>query len=151
MDHTSKLFAVVSYFTDDSFKDKQAKLWDFAKRACIKLMKVLVTLHGRHPYSFVHQTVLPATVDFCLNMITNPEQAGTSFEEFLIQSMVLVKSVLECKEYRPSPTGRVINENAQPLSLEQRKKNFAAVASDMLKVVLPGDRVMLLCNILVRR
>ncbi|RLM87666.1 importin-11 [Panicum miliaceum] len=135
----------------DSFKDKQAKLWDFAKRACIKLMKVLVTLHGRHPYSFVHQTVLPATVDFCLNMITNPEQAGTSFEEFLIQSMVLVKSVLECKEYRPSPTGRVINENAQPLSLEQRKKNFAAVASDMLKVVLPGDRVVLLCNILVRR
>ncbi|PUZ73576.1 hypothetical protein GQ55_2G485400 [Panicum hallii var. hallii] len=135
----------------DSFKDKQAKLWDFAKRACIKLMKVLVTLHGRHPYSFVHQTVLPATVDFCLNMITNPEQAGTSFEEFLIQSMVLVKSVLECKEYRPSPTGRVINENAQPLSLEQRKKNFAAVASEMLKVVLPGDRVVLLCNILVRR
>jgi len=135
----------------DSFKDKQAKLWDFAKRACIKLMKVLVTLHGRHPYSFVHQTVLPAIVDFCLNMITSPEQAGTSFEEFLIQSMVLVKSVLECKEYRPSPTGRVIHENAQPLSLEQRKKNFAAVASDMLKVVLPGDRVMLLCNILVRR
>lgn len=135
----------------DSFKDKQAKLWDFAKRACTKLMKVLVTLQGRHPYSFVHQTVLPATVDFCLNMITNPEQTGTTFEEFLIQSMVLVKSVLECKEYRPSPTGRVINENAQPLSLEQRKKNFAAVASDMLKAVLSGDRVVLLCNILVRR
>ncbi|CAN6200368.1 unnamed protein product [Urochloa humidicola] len=135
----------------DSFKDKQAKLWDFAKRACIKLMKVLVTLQGRHPYSFVHETVLPATVDFCLNMITNPEQAGTSFEEFLIQSMVLVKSVLECKEYRLSPTGRVINENAQPLSLEQRKKNFSAAASDMLKIVLPGDRVVLLCNILVRR
>jgi hypothetical protein len=145
------LSVVVLYSTDDSFKDKQAKLWDFAKRACTKLMKVLVTLQGRHPYSFVHQTVLPATVDFCLNMITNPEQTGTTFEEFLIQSMVLVKSVLECKEYRPSPTGRVINENAQPLSLEQRKKNFAAVASDMLKAVLSGDRVVLLCNILVRR
>ncbi|KAJ1292538.1 hypothetical protein BS78_02G399200 [Paspalum vaginatum] len=135
----------------DSFKDKQAKLWDFTKRACTKLMKVLVTLQGRHPYSFVHQTVLPATVDFCLNMITNPEQTGTSFEEFLIQSMVLVKSVLECKEYRPSPTGRVINESTQTLNLEQRKKNCAAMASDMLKVVLPGDRVVLLCNILVRR
>ncbi|GJN33503.1 hypothetical protein PR202_gb22112 [Eleusine coracana subsp. coracana] len=121
----------------DSFRDKQAKLWDFTKRACTKLMKVLVTLQGRHPYSFIHETVLPATVDFCLNMITNSEQAGTSFEEFLIQSMVLVKSVLECKEYRPSPTGRVINENTQPLSLEQRKKNFAAVANDMLKAVLP--------------
>ncbi|KAL6657254.1 hypothetical protein ACP70R_005034 [Stipagrostis hirtigluma subsp. patula] len=133
-----------------SFKDKHAKLWDFSKRACTKLMKVLVTLQGRHPYSFVHQTVLPATVDFCLSVITNPEQAGTSFEEFLIQSMVLVKSVLECKEYRPSPTGRVINDNTQHLSLEQRKKNFAAVASDMLKVVLPGDRVVLLCNILIR-
>ncbi|GJN10596.1 hypothetical protein PR202_ga28703 [Eleusine coracana subsp. coracana] len=135
----------------DSFRDKQAKLWDFTKRACTKLMKVLVTLQGRHPYSFIHETVLPATVDFCLNMITNSEQSGTSFEEFLIQSMVLVKSVLECKEYRPSPTGRVINENTQPLSLEQRKKNFAAVANDMLKAVLPGDRVVLLCNILIRR
>ncbi|KAL5198245.1 hypothetical protein ABZP36_001757 [Zizania latifolia] len=134
-----------------SYKDKQAKLWDFTKRACTKLMKVLVTLHGRHPYSFIHQTVLPATVDFCLNMITNPEQGSTSFEEFLIQSMVFVKSVLECKEYKPSPTGRVINETSQPLSLEQRKKNFASVASDMLKIVLPGDRVMLLCNILIRR
>ncbi|ONM26359.1 ARM repeat superfamily protein [Zea mays] len=134
----------------DTFKDKHAKLCDFAKRACTKLMKVLVTLQGRHPYSFVHETVLSATVDFCLNMITNPEQTGTTFEEFLIQSMVLVKSVLECKEYRPSPMGRVINEN-EPLSLEQRKKNFAAVASDMLKVILSGDRVVLLCNILVRR
>ncbi|KAL6896683.1 hypothetical protein ACP4OV_007255 [Aristida adscensionis] len=134
----------------NSFKDKQAKLWDFTKRACTKLMKVLVTLQGRHPYSFIHQTVLPATVDFCLNVITNPEQAGTSFEEFLIQSMVLVKSVLECKEYRPSTTGRVIDDNTQPSSLEQRKKNFAALATDMLKVVLPGDRIVLLCNILIR-
>jgi hypothetical protein len=95
--------------------------------------------------------VLLAAVDFCLNMITNPGQAVTSFEEFLIQSMVLVKSVLECKEYIPSPTGHVVNENAQPLSLDERKKNFAAVASDMLKVVLSGDRVVLLCNILIRR
>lgn len=148
---TSKLFLIVFYLTDSSFKDKQAKLWEFAKRACTKLMKVLVTLQGRHPYSFVHQTVLPATVDFCLNIITNPEQAGASFEEFLIQCMVLVKTVSECKEYKPSATGRVINESAQPLSLEQKKKNFAAVASDMLKVVLPGDRVVLLCNILIRR
>jgi hypothetical protein len=55
-------------------------------------------LQGRHPYSFVHQTVLPTTDDFCLNMITNSEQTGTTFEEFLIQSMVLVILVLECKE-----------------------------------------------------
>uniref|UniRef100_A0A0E0I626 Importin N-terminal domain-containing protein n=1 Tax=Oryza nivara TaxID=4536 RepID=A0A0E0I626_ORYNI len=142
---------IFSGYANSSYKDKQAKLWDFAKRACTKLMKVLVTLQGRHPYSFVHQAVLPAIVDFCLNMITNPEQGGASFEEFLIQSMVFVKSVLECKEYKPSPTGRVINESSQPLSLEQRKKNFGAVASDMLKIVLPGDRVMLLCNILIRR
>nr|BAC75567.1 putative Ran binding protein 11-like [Oryza sativa Japonica Group] len=147
----NQLLCSVGSLADSSYKDKQAKLWDFAKRACTKLMKVLVTLQGRHPYSFVHQAVLPAIVDFCLNMITNPEQGGASFEEFLIQSMVFVKSVLECKEYKPSPTGRVINESSQPLSLEQRKKNFGAVASDMLKIVLPGDRVMLLCNILIRR
>ncbi|KAM3372336.1 hypothetical protein ACQJBY_019302 [Aegilops geniculata] len=145
----SAIQSLLPYYS--SFKDKQAKLWEFAKRACTKLMKVLVTLQGRHPYSFVHQTVLPATVDFCLNIITNPEQAGASFEEFLIQCMVLVKTVSECKEYKPSATGRVINESAQPLSLEQKRKNFAAVASDMLKVVLPGDRVVLLCNILIRR
>ncbi|BAT03356.1 Os07g0693400 [Oryza sativa Japonica Group] len=69
----------------------------------------------------------------------NYAEGGASFEEFLIQSMVFVKSVLECKEYKPSPTGRVINESSQPLSLEQRKKNFGAVASDMLKIVLPDS------------
>lgn len=132
-----------------SFLEGQSKFWDFTKRACIKLMKVLVALQGRHPYSFGDKNVLPAVLDFCLNKITNPEPAITSFEQFLIQCMVLVKSTLECKEYKPSLTGRVINENGE--SLDQRKKNISMSIADLLTTVLPNERIILLCNILIRR
>ncbi|XP_072975414.1 uncharacterized protein [Typha angustifolia] len=141
--------SILLYYS--SFREKQVKLWDFTKRACTKLMKVIVSLQGKHPYSFGHQSVLPPVMDFCLNMMTNPEQVVTPFEQLLIQCMVLVKSILECKEYKRSLTGRVISESGQSLSLEQRKKNFSAAVSDMLKVILPSDRAILLCNILIRR
>ncbi|KAJ4970515.1 hypothetical protein NE237_003614 [Protea cynaroides] len=122
------------------------KLWDFTKRACTKLMKILVTIQGRHPYSFGDKHVLPPIMDFCLNRITNFEP---SFEPFLIQCMVMVKSILECKEYKPSLTGRVINENG--VTLEQRKKNLSGVVGDILNSLLSKERVVLLCNILIRR
>ena len=92
-------------------------------------MKVLVALQCRHPYSFGDKSVLPAIMDFCLNKIINPEPALVSFEEFLIQCMVLVKSMLECKEYKPKLTGRVINESGD--SLEQRKKNISTLTADV--------------------
>ncbi|KAJ4793099.1 Importin-11 [Rhynchospora pubera] len=134
-----------------SFRDRHAKLWEFTKRACIKLTKVLIVIQNRHPYSFGHQTVLPTIVDFCLNIITNPDQAGLAFEEFLIECMILVKSVLECKEYRQTLTGRVIDQNGGTLTLEDRKKTISAAVNDMMKTILPNDRVVLLCNILIRR
>lgn len=114
-------------------------------------MKVLSALQSKHPYSFGHHAILPAVIDFCLNMIANPEQAGTSFEQFLIQCMMLVKTILECKEYKPSLTGRVINEMGDSLTLEDRKKSISAAVSGILKNILPNDRVILLCNTLIRR
>lgn len=135
------------YYT--SFREGQIKFWDFTQRACIKLLKVLVALQCRHPYSFGNKSVLPAIMDFCLNKITSPEPALTSFEQFLIQCMVLVKSILECKEYKPKLTGRVMSESGD--SLDQRKQNISMVVADMLTSILPNDRVVLLCNILIRR
>lgn len=114
-------------------------------------MKVLITLQDKHPFSFAHESVLPAVVDFCLTMITNPEQADTSFEEFPIQCMVLVKLILDCGEYKPSRTGHVISESSQPVSLDQMKSSLSAAASGMLMSVLPADRIVLLCNILIKR
>ncbi|XP_020578156.1 importin-11 isoform X2 [Phalaenopsis equestris] len=127
----------------------QPELLDFIKRSCVKLMKVLAALQSRHPYSFGDNNVLPAILDFCLNKIINPGQTVPSFDEFLIHCMVLIKSILECKEYKPSLTGRVINGSGD--SLEQRKKSISTAVVDMIAAVLPNERVVLLCNILIRR
>ncbi|KAF2558832.1 hypothetical protein F2Q68_00018076 [Brassica cretica] len=112
-------------------------------------MKVLAVIQSRHPYSFGDKCVLPVVVDFCLNKITDPEQASLPFEEFFIQCMVMVKSVLECKEYKPSLTGRVMNENG--VTFEERKKNASNTVSGIVSSLLPNERIVLLCNILVRR
>ncbi|KAM7467952.1 hypothetical protein LguiB_015514 [Lonicera macranthoides] len=132
-----------------SFREQHPKLWDFLKRACTKLLKILVTIQCRHPYSFGDKCVLPLVMDFCLNKITDPEPEAISFEQFLIQCMSMVKSVLECKEYKPSLTGRVMDENV--VTLEQMKKNISSVVSGVLTSLLSSDRVMLLCNLLIRR
>ncbi|XP_028549715.1 importin-11 isoform X2 [Dendrobium catenatum] len=132
-----------------SFMEKQPEFWNFTKRACIKLMKVLAAFQRRHPYSFGDNNVLPPILVFCLNEIINPEQAVPLFNEFLIQCMILIKSTIECKEYKPSLTGRVINESGD--ALEQRKKIISRAVFDMLAAVFPNDRVVLLCNILIRR
>nr|DAD26262.1 TPA_asm: hypothetical protein HUJ06_027730 [Nelumbo nucifera] len=132
-----------------SFQEQHHKFWEFTKKACTKLMKILVTIQGRHPYSFGDKCVLPLVMDFCLNQITNPEPSIVSFEQFMIECMIMVKSINECKEYKPSLTGRVINENG--ITLEQMKKNISSVVGEILASLLPKDRVILLCNILIRR
>lgn len=143
------LNAIQSFLPYYSSFQGHSKLWDFIKRACIKLMKVLVTIHGRHPYSFGDKSVLPLVMDFCLNKITDPEPDMISFEQFLIQCMVMVKNVLECKEYKPSLTGRVTDENG--VTLEQMKKNISSLVGGVLASLLPSERIVLLCNILIRR
>ncbi|XP_021891017.1 importin-11 [Carica papaya] len=132
-----------------SFQKGHPKFWEFVKRACRKLMKVLVAIQGRHPYSFGDKCVLPTVVDFCLNKITDPEPDLLSFEEFLIQCMVMVKCILECKEYKPSLTGRVMDESG--ITLEQMKKNVSSVVGGVLASLLPNERIVLLCNVLIRR
>lgn len=113
------------------------------------MMKVLVAFQTRHPYSFGDECVLPPVMDFCLNKISDPEHDILSFEQFLIQCMVMVKSILECKEYKPSLTGRVIDENR--VTIEQMKKNISSIVGGVLTSLLPNERIVLLCNILIRR
>ncbi|XP_059636926.1 uncharacterized protein LOC132279029 [Cornus florida] len=139
--------SLLQYYS--SSQDQYPQFWDFLKRACTKLMKILVAIQHRHPYSFSDKCILPLVIDFCLNNITNPEPDLMLFELFLIQCMSMLKSVLECKEYKPSLTGRVVGENG--ITLEQMRKKITSVAAGVLSSLLPSDRVVLLCNILIRR
>ncbi|GKF20793.1 hypothetical protein Tco_0069431, partial [Tanacetum coccineum] len=45
-------------------------------------------------------------------------------------------------------TGRVMDENV--VTLEQRKKNISGAVAGVLSSLLPNDRVILLCNVLIR-
>ncbi|KZV49653.1 importin-11 [Dorcoceras hygrometricum] len=132
-----------------SFQEKHPKFWDFLKKACTKLMKVLIAIQHRHPYSFGDKSVLWPVVDFCLNTITNPEPDVVSFQDFLIQCMSMMKSILECKDYKPIMAGRVMDDNR--MTFQEMKKNVSNAVSDVLASLLPSDRVVLLCNILIRR
>ncbi|KAG7965123.1 hypothetical protein I3843_09G207900 [Carya illinoinensis] len=132
-----------------SFQKMHPKFWDFTKRACTKLMKVLVVLQGRHPFSFGDKSVLLPVMEFCLNKITEPGPDLLSFEQFLIQCMVMVKCVLECKEYKRILTGRVMDENG--ITQEQIKKNISNAVGGVLTSVLPNEGIVLLCNVLIRR
>jgi hypothetical protein len=134
---------------DSSFEKQYPKFWDFIKRACTKLMKILVAIQGRHPYSFGDKFVLSSVMDFCLNRITDPEPNLMSFEQFLIQCMVMIKSILECKEYKPSLTGRVVDEKG--VTLEQMKKNISSAVGGVVTTLLPIERIVLLCNVLITR
>ncbi|KAF1883849.1 hypothetical protein Lal_00038341 [Lupinus albus] len=128
-----------------SFQKQYPKLWDFVMRASTKLMKIL----GRHPYSFGDKFVLSSVMDFCLNKIIDPEPYLLSFEQFLIQCMIMIKNILECTQYKPSLTGRVIDENG--ITLEQMKKNISGAVGGVLTSLLPKERIVFLCNVLITR
>ncbi|XP_075486233.1 uncharacterized protein LOC142525826 isoform X1 [Primulina tabacum] len=132
-----------------SFQEKHPKFWEFLKKACTKLMKVLIAIQHRHPYSFGDKSVLWPVVDFCLNKITNPEPDIVSFQDFLIQCMSMMKSILECKDYKTIMTGRVIDDNQ--MTFQEMKKNVSSTVAGVLASLLPSERVVLLCNILIRR
>ncbi|XP_055812691.1 uncharacterized protein LOC129882425 isoform X2 [Solanum dulcamara] len=132
-----------------SMQDHQPKFWDLLKRACTKLMKILVAIQQRHPYSFGDKCVLPLIMEFCLNKILDPEPHIVSFEQFMIQCMVMVKTILEGKEYKKNLTGRVVDENR--VTFEQMKQNISSTVAGLLTSLLPTDRVVLLCNVLIRR
>ncbi|KAK4342716.1 hypothetical protein RND71_038532 [Anisodus tanguticus] len=132
-----------------SFRDHQPKFWDLLKRACTKLMKILVAIQQRHPYSFGDKCVLPLIMEFCLSKILDPEPHIMSFEQFMIQCMVMVKTILEGKEYKTSLAGRVVDENR--VTFEQMKQTISSTVAGLLTSLLPTDRVVRLCNVLIRR
>lgn len=109
---------------------------------------MLVAVQARHPYSFGDKCILGPVTDFCLNKIVNPDPAILSFQPFLIQCMIMVKSTLECKVYKPSSTGRVIGNG---LTLEQRKTKVSNTISELLSTIFSSERVILVCNVLIRR
>ncbi|XP_027928344.1 importin-11 [Vigna unguiculata] len=143
----SAIQSLLPYYS--SFQKQYTKFWDFVKRACTKLMKILVAFQGRHPYSFGDKFVLSSVMDFCLNRITDPEPYLLSFEQFLIQCMVMIKNILECKEYKPSLTGRVMDENG--VTVELMKKNMSSAVGGVLTSLLPTERIVHLCNVLISR
>ncbi|KAL2330715.1 hypothetical protein Fmac_018296 [Flemingia macrophylla] len=143
----SAIQSLLPYYS--SFQKQYPKFWDFVKRACTKLMKILVAFQGRHPYSFGDKFVLSSVMDICLNKITDPEPYLLSFEQFLIQCMVMIKNILECKEYKPSVTGRVMDENG--VTLELMKKNISSAVGGVLSSLLPTERIVHLCNVLISR
>ncbi|XP_057824503.2 uncharacterized protein LOC131036604 isoform X2 [Cryptomeria japonica] len=132
-----------------AFQQGHESFCAFADRACLKLMKVLVSVQCVHPYSFSNQNVLPSILDFCYKQITDPEPYIVSFESFLIQCMILFKSVLECKDYKSSNAGRVVGDTV--VTLDQAKNNIAREAEKIVKSLMVGERVALLCNVLIRR
>ncbi|KAK7260595.1 hypothetical protein RIF29_26778 [Crotalaria pallida] len=143
----SSIQSFLPYYS--SFQKQYPRFCDFAMKATTKLMKILVAFQGRHPYSFGDKFVLSSVMDFCLNKITDTEPYLLSFEQFLIQCMVMIKNILECKEYKPSATGRVIDENG--ITLEQMKKNISGAVNGVLTSLLPNERIVLLCNVLITR
>ncbi|CAN6439546.1 unnamed protein product [Victoria cruziana] len=132
-----------------SFQEGNREYLQFVKSSCYKMMKILVLIQNTHPYSFSEEQVLSPTLEFCLNKVMNPEPPLLASEHFLIQCMVMVMSVVDCIHYKPMITGSVINGSV--VSVEERKKNFAKVVDVMLKSILTGDRIVFLCNILIRR
>lgn len=139
----------LAIYADSSFQERHPKFWEFLKKACTKLVKILIAFQQKHPYSFGDQSVIGPVVDFCLSKITNPEPYVSSYEEILIQCMLMMKSVLECKEYKPFLTGRVMDDNR--VSLQDMKKKLSSAVASFLASLLPSERVVLLCNILIRR
>ncbi|KAE8697696.1 ARM repeat superfamily protein isoform 2 [Hibiscus syriacus] len=120
----------------ESFQNSHPKFWDFIKRACPKLMKILDAIQQRHPYSFGDKSVIQPVLNFCLNKITDPELHILSFEQFLIKCMIMIKSVLECKQYKPRLTGWAIDDNH---------------VAGVLTSFLPKEQIVLFCTVLIRR
>lgn len=121
----------------------------FHEKGCLKLLKTLFEVQTTHPYSFSDRTVLPPVLDFCYRMVTEPQSYGDAFEQFLIQCMVFIQTVIQCKEYKAAATGRVLGNTIA--TLEETKGNLAKKADEILKSLLDNKRVLLLCDILVRR
>eukprot|EP01018_Ginkgo_biloba_P030923 Gb_25707 [translate_table: standard] len=131
------------------FKHGHDDFRQFTERACLKLMKVLVAIQSTHPYSFCDPVVLSPILDFCYRKITDPEAYIVSFDRFLIHCITLVKAVLECTQYKPGNIASKVDGTVT--SMDEVKRSFTRQAENTVKCVVNSERIVLLCNVLVRR
>lgn len=124
-------------------------LHTFLNKACLRLMKILIEVQFTHPYSFSNREVLPPVLDFCYIQITKSTEESEPFETFVIKCMFFLQSIIQCVSYRPSKSGRVVGQSTP--TLEEAKGNLARQADAILMSLLDNQRLVLLCEVLVRR
>ncbi|GMN55611.1 hypothetical protein TIFTF001_024729 [Ficus carica] len=148
---------ITQNFNSNGLEQQQEELHLICERwlLCLKIIRQLVvsgfpsdakSVQEVRPVKEVSPVLLNAIQSF---LPYYPEPDVLSFEQFLIQCMVMVKSVLECKEYKRSLIGRVVEENGA--TLEQMKKNISNAVNGVLSSLLPSERIIHLCNVLIRR
>ncbi|MCO5560305.1 hypothetical protein L7F22_013917 [Adiantum nelumboides] len=120
----------------------------FFEKSCLKLLKSLVDLQTIHPYTFSDNSILPPVLEFSYRMIAEPQTSVDSFDQLLIQSMVFIQTILQCKEYTVSGIGRVVGSST---TLQDMKETLGRKAEAIKKSLLDNQRVLLLCEVLVRR
>ena len=120
----------------------------FVDKACLRLMKIFIEVQSIHPYSFSNRTVLPPVLEFCYIQITEPVEENVPFETFFIKCMIFLQSVIQCVAYRPNKSGRVVGQST---TLEEAKGNLARQAEEIVMSLLDKQRLVVLCEILVRR
>lgn len=118
-------------------------------KACLRLMKIFIEVQSTHPYSFSNRTVLPLVLEFCYIQITEPKEENVHLETFLIKCMIFLQSVIQCVAYRPNKSGRVVGQSTP--TLEEAKGNLARQAEEIVMSRLGKQRLVVLCEILVRR
>lgn len=130
------------------FEHVHDELCGFAEKACLKLMKVLVSIQITHPFSFSDQTILTPILEFCYRTITDPDAYVCSFDRFLIHCMIFVKTVLQCTEYRLSNHEHLVGAIAR---MEELKISFSQQAQTILENFMNSERIVLLCKSLIQR
>lgn len=121
----------------------------FVDKACLRLMKIFIEVQSTHPYSFSNRAVLPPVLEFCYIHITEPKEENLPFEVFLIKCMIFLQNVIECVAYRPNKSGRVVGQSTP--TLEEAKGNLARQAEEILVSLLDKQRLVVLCEIIIRR
>lgn len=121
----------------------------FLDKACLRLMKIFVEVQSTHPYSFSNRVVLPPVLEFCYIQITELKEESEPFETFLIKCMIFLQSVIQCVSYSPNKSGRVVGQSTP--TLEDAKGNLARQAEEIVMSLLDKQRLVVLCEILVRR
>lgn len=121
----------------------------FMEKACLKLMKTLNEMQETHPYSFSNKAVLPPVLQFCFRQVAEEKWEHDCFEQFVIQCMTFIQSVVQCTAYWPTKSGRVVG--ALGPSIEETKCALAKQAEETVRTLLNNEHLVVLCDVLVKR